>query len=751
MEKRIGEIRKGLLRWYDFKTGSRILYIGNRNDAIVQLLASLDAAVFCAELQDTLKEDFAVCNRGVFDHLVSVGELEKSMEPGRALAAWKTLLKADGRMLLGMNNRLGLRYFCGDRDAYTGRSMDSIEDYRRAYANEADPFRGKTYDKDTLQNMLKNAGIKYFQFFSVLSDLSNPSFLYAEDYLPKEDLSSRVFPTYNHPDTVFLEEAPLYDGLIRNGMFHQMANAYLIECSMDGVLSDVCHVTNTSDRGAEDALLTVIYKSGMVEKRAVYPEGIRRLKELEAHGRELSARGIQVVEGEVRNGIYRMPYVEAEAGQLYLKRLLFRDKAEFLSAMDHFRDLILSSSEIEEPDKGDGKGAILRKGYLDMVPLNSFFVNGEFVFFDQEFSREHYPANVLLLRMVSSFYLGNKEGEKILPREELFDRYGLTKELARWYRMEGEFLGELLQKKELRIYYEKCRADLNIIHANRQRMNYSQTEYERLFEDIFKGTAARKLILFGSGSFAKRFLSLYRNVYTIWTVIDNNETKWGQQVEGVTIQPPEILKQLKADEYKVLVCVKNYLAIMKQLDDMGIRNYSIFDPSKSYPCSGERKVPQMDKGAESAPKKYHIGYVAGVFDMFHVGHLNLLRRAKEQCDYLIVGIVSDEGVYRKKKKHTVIPCVDRMEVVGSCRYVDQVEELPVGYDSVRDAYKLFRFDCLFTGTDYAGHPDWIADREFLERQGAELMFFPYTEKVSSTMLREKLKKERQGEAEGRED
>lgn len=751
MEKRIGEIRKGLLRWYDFKTGSRILYIGNRNEAIAQLLASLDAEVFCAELQDTLKEDFAVCNRGVFDYLVSVAELEKSMEPDRALAAWKALLKADGHMLLGMNNRLGVRYFCGDRDAYTGRSMDSIEDYRRAYANEADPFRGKTYDKDTLQNMLKNAGIKYFQFFSVLSDLSNPSFLYAEDYLPKEDLSSRVFPTYNHPDTVFLEEAPLYDGLMRNGMFHQMANAYLIECSMDGVLSDVCHVTNTSDRGAEDALVTVIYKSGMVEKRAVYPEGIRRLEELEAHGRELSARGIQVVEGKVRNGVYRMPYVEAEAGQLYLKRLLFRDKAEFLAAMDHFRDLILSSSEIEEPDKGDGKGAILRKGYLDMVPLNSFLINGEFVFFDQEFSREHYPANVLLLRMVSSFYLGNKEGEKILPREELFDRYGLTKELARWYRMEGEFLGELLQKKELRIYYEKCRADLNVINANRQRMNYSQTEYERLFEDIFKGTAARKLILFGSGSFAKRFLSLYRNVYAIWAVIDNNETKWGQQIEGVTIRPPEILKQLKADEYKVLVCVKNYLAIMKQLDDMGIRSYSIFDPSKSYPRSGEGKVPQTDKGAESALKKYHIGYVAGVFDMFHVGHLNLLRRAKEQCDYLIVGIVSDEGVYRKKKKHTVIPCMDRMEVVGSCRYVDQVEELPVGYDSVRDAYKLFRFDCLFTGTDYAEHPDWIADREFLERQGAELMFFPYTEKVSSTMLREKLKTERQGEAEGRED
>lgn len=744
MERRIREIQKGLLRWYAFKAGSKILYVGNRKDAIAEYLASLDAKTVYAEMEETFSADWAARSQGAFDYLVAIAELEKSREPDRMLAAWRKLLKADGHMLLGMNNRLGLRYFCGDRDIYTGRSMDSIEDYMRAYGNKADPFRGKTYDKDTLQKMLKNAGIDYYQFFSVLSDLKNPSFLYREDYLPKENLNSRLFPAYNHPDTVFLEEAPLYDSLIRNGMFHQMANAYLIECSMNGELSDVCHVTNTADRGAEDALLTVIYSSGVVEKRAVYPEGIGRLKELEAHGKELCARGIRVVEGRVEQGVYRMPYVDAEAGQLYLKRLLFSDKAEFLAAMDRFRDLILSSSEIEEPDKGDGEGAVLRKGYLDMVPLNSFFMDGEFVFFDQEFSREHYPANVLLLRMVSSFYLGNGDAEKLLPREELFHRYGLTKHLARWYRMEGEFLEALLQKKQLRIYYESCRADSEVIHANRQRMNYSQTEYERLFEDIFKGTAARKLILFGSGSFAKRFLSLYRNKYTVWAVIDNDETRWGQTIEGVKIQTPDILKRLKADEYKVFVCVKNYLAIMKQLDDAGVRNYSIFDPSKPYPNSEERAVPQADKGKKDEPKKYHIGYVAGVFDMFHVGHLNLLRRAKEQCDYLIVGIVSDEGVFRKKKKNTVIPCIDRMEVVQSCRYVDQVEELPVGCDSVRDAYKLFRFDCLFTGTDYAGHPDWMADREFLERQGAELMFFPYTEKVSSTMLRETLKKETEG-------
>lgn len=142
-----------------------------------------------------------------------------------------------------------------------------------------------------------------------------------------------------------------------------------------------------------------------------------------------------------------------------------------------------------------------------------------------------------------------------------------------------------------------------------------------------------------------------------------------------------------------------------------------------------------------AQKHYKIGYVAGAFDMFHVGHLNLLRRAKERCDYLIAGVMSDDRVFELKKKYPVIPCNERMQVVAGCRYVDRVEELPVGNAGIMDAYNMFHYDCMFSGDDHAKDPVWLSEREQLRKLGSDIQFVSYTKETSSSEIRKKVEKD----------
>ncbi len=133
-----------------------------------------------------------------------------------------------------------------------------------------------------------------------------------------------------------------------------------------------------------------------------------------------------------------------------------------------------------------------------------------------------------------------------------------------------------------------------------------------------------------------------------------------------------------------------------------------------------------------------VGYTSGTFDVFHIGHLNLLRRARENCDYLIVG-VHDSGKW--KGKETLIPFEERKAIVGACRFVDRVVDACVE-DS--DAWDRWRFDRLFVGSDYKGSERFARYEEFFRARGVEITYFPYTQATSSTQIRDLINSRVQG-------
>lgn len=135
-------------------------------------------------------------------------------------------------------------------------------------------------------------------------------------------------------------------------------------------------------------------------------------------------------------------------------------------------------------------------------------------------------------------------------------------------------------------------------------------------------------------------------------------------------------------------------------------------------------------------KKYKKGFTVGTFDMFHRGHLNLFRQAKEYCDYLVVGVHSDEWVMHCKNRPTVIPYEDRADIVGAIRYVDEVVKNETR--SKLDAWNQLHFDVAFIGDDWKGTDVWNKIEAELNAVGCDVIYIPYTQGISTTQLREKL-------------
>lgn len=248
----------------------------------------------------------------------------------------------------------------------------------------------------------------------------------------------------------------------------------------------------------------------------------------------------------------------------------------------------------------------------------------------------------------------------------------------------------------------------------------------------------KRIVLFGTGKYFQNYMLCYGSLPEKRPLfaVDNASERIGGNVLGIEVKAPSALLTLAPDSFYVVICAADHNAIEKQLLELGITDYQYYCPVPvQSPVCYTLKDGKLCE-ADTLKELYAVGYVPGVFDLFHVGHLNLLRNAKERCSYLIAGVLTDELVQYFKHRRPVISYAQRAAVVESVRYVDRV--VPVDFSNTvkLDAWKRYHFDCHFSGNDHG--TDWLGDLKSLREVGSNMEFFEYTEATSTTSIRDRL-------------
>ena len=502
----LSSMRTSVLNWYEFQEGASLLEIGGEFGALTglfcdrcQKVVTVEYGLYKAQaIQERYKNrDNLEIYAGVaeemrfdasFDYIVMIGCMERqcggSREPGvyvSYLNNIKRFLKPGGKILLAVENRYGLRYFCGEKEAYTKLPFGGINPY-------LGQGKGYTFGKEELKGILSVAGLNEQKFYYPLPDYKLTQMVYTDEYLPQKDLGERLLFYHTDSSTMVTAEQWLYRDIIDNGVFPFFANSFLVECSTEGEMGNTIFAAVTTDRGRKHGLATTIHHfpkekgQKLVNKRALYAEGEGSIWKVYENMMALKERGVPIVPHEWKGGTISMPFVPGPTCSDYLRKLAaIGDREQFEFIFEQIYKNILLSSEAVSSEKNallqycqsDAErlpsidfGIILKRCYIDMVPFNCFFIDGKLYYFDQEFVRENYPALYSMYRALMYTYAFTPEAEKLVPLEQMKLRYGLVSLWNIFREEEDRFVADNRQYDVYRGFYQWTGIDAERMQKN---------------------------------------------------------------------------------------------------------------------------------------------------------------------------------------------------------------------------------------------------------------------------------------------
>lgn len=451
--------RQNILNWYAFQENSDILEIGCGMGAITELLCQKAKSVTSVELSKRRASAAYLRCRNYsnleiivgnlndiefekkFDYITLIGVLEyqgrytDSENPFKDfLSKIKSLLKPNGKLLIAIENKYGLKYWCGAREDHTAIPFDGLNQYILSKT-------AQTFSRQELADLVKNAGFENSFFYYPLPDYKFPQVIYSDEYLPKNSSIDNWLPYY-YPDTstMIADETLIYKDIIKNNVFPFFSNSFFVECAVNknDHVGYTKYIVSSPLRKKEYRINTVLNEDGFfkyAEKASenqlynienIYNNLIKSGINIAHIKKDKLSLSIETITGTSLTSEFIKLYEAKDIDSIISlwKRLYCELKSSSPSMVSEKNILITNGLTdnfyLNKNDK------LLEYGYIDMIHKNCFVNNDKFTWIDQEWAINGLPASLILFYNIYNLYSANSWMEKILPAIKLLDYFEIS-------------------------------------------------------------------------------------------------------------------------------------------------------------------------------------------------------------------------------------------------------------------------------------------------------------------------------------
>ena len=444
------ELKRSILSWYDMAPSDKVLMASSCPEAVLSLVKDRCGSVSFSE--DEMPG-------GGFDLIIDLEHIESSSDPKACLDRLISLLSPSGRLIFIVNNRYGLKYFCGTPDPHSKIPFDGVNGYLSGQAED-----GKCMSRREVEALIGDIPHKYFY---PMPDARMPQMIYTDGFTDAAPLRERLLDyDYEDRSMIGLEHRILPDS-VEGGALPFLANSFLIEVRPDGKLNDTVFAVMTEDRGSSRGLVTSVREDGTVIKRPLYKDGRVHMEYIASLNGDLVSKGIPIVKTDLEEDVYgpflKMPRITKEPLSSVMRREAAASSDTLIRRFDRIRDLVKAASSSSRTDSSTGE-LILSEAYLDLAPFNAFCDGEDILFYDQEFMKKDASIQYVMYRMLKYFFEFAYEIKDDAFKASLYERYGITDELRQKYEViEKDFIKSVRDRERYEELYKMATPDKEMI------------------------------------------------------------------------------------------------------------------------------------------------------------------------------------------------------------------------------------------------------------------------------------------------